>query len=194
MKIIIGAGETSLQGWISTSIDSLDITNSYNWEEFFSPASVDAILAEHVWEHLTDQQAATAATACFQYLKPGGYLRVAVPDGLHPDPHYIEQVKPGGVGAYAWDHKVLYTYKSLKEVFERAGFNITLYEYFDEVGQFHYSDWNAQHGKIYRSKRFDKRNADGILNYTSIVLDARKPMLSDAPIQNEAQILPVPEN
>lgn len=31
-------------------------------------------------------------------LKPGGYVRVAVPDGFHPDPAYIEMGRPGGYG------------------------------------------------------------------------------------------------
>ena len=36
----------------------------------------------------------------------------------------------------AANHKALYTYRSLKELFEAAGFRVTLYEYFDEAGQF----------------------------------------------------------
>ena len=36
----------------------------------------------------------TAFTECFRYLKPGGLLRIAVPDGNRNDPEYIEEVSP----------------------------------------------------------------------------------------------------
>ncbi len=98
---------------------------------------MDAILAEHVWKHLDCNAAIVAAQNCFTYLKPGGYIRVAVPDGLHPDDSYIDYVKPGGWGADSDDHHVLYTYSTLQTVFASVGFQIRLLEYFDERGRFH---------------------------------------------------------
>jgi predicted SAM-dependent methyltransferase len=56
------------------------------WKFFFQESSLDAILAEHVWEHLSLNEASIAAKNCFKYLKHGGYVRVAVPDGYHPSP------------------------------------------------------------------------------------------------------------
>jgi len=50
---------------------------------------LDAILAEHVWEHLTKEEALIAALTCYRYIKNGGYLRVAVPDGPHPNPQTL---------------------------------------------------------------------------------------------------------
>lgn len=47
-------------------------------------------------------------------------------------------------------------------------------EYFDKGGQFHYADWNPEEGRIHRSRRFDERNAAGLLAFTSVILDARK--------------------
>lgn len=41
---------------------------------------VDAFLAEHVWEHLSLEDAHRAARNCHEYLHPGGRLRLAVPD------------------------------------------------------------------------------------------------------------------
>jgi len=57
------------------------------------------------------------------YLKPGGVLRLAVPDGLNPSAEYIEHVRPGVRGPGASDHKILYTFKVMKERLERAGFS-----------------------------------------------------------------------
>lgn len=41
---------------------------------------VDAFLAEHVWEHLSLEDAHRAARNCHEFLRPGGRLRLAVPD------------------------------------------------------------------------------------------------------------------
>jgi predicted SAM-dependent methyltransferase len=174
-RIIIGSSGTAYDGWVSTDRDVIDLLCEDSWQRNVGPGSLDAILAEHVWEHLSPHQAACAAGTCFRFLKPGGYLRAAVPDGYHPDPGYIDQVKPGGSGSGADDHQMLYTYQTFCDLFVNAGFGVRLYEYFDRDGGFQYSDWNPSEGMIRRSKRFDDRNAAGPLVYTSIILDAIKP-------------------
>lgn len=121
-RIIIGAGGKTFEGWIPTQIYTLNILKQDSWDRYFQKDSIDAMLAEHVWEHLSIEEGVEAARNCHTYLKPGGYLRVAVPDGLHPDPNYIEYVKPDGTGIGSEDHKVLYVYETFKEVFESAGF------------------------------------------------------------------------
>ena len=176
-RLVIGSSGWFDFGWIPTEQAFLDLTKPAQWERAFAPNSLDAMLAEHVWEHLMPEDALAAAKTCFTYLKPGGYLRIAVPDGHHPSPTYHEWVRVGGAwsGQLTNDHKVLYTYDTLAALFQAAGFRVELYEYFDEAGVFHYRDWDPQQGKIRRSKRFDKLNRDGSLTYTSIVLDAFKP-------------------
>jgi predicted SAM-dependent methyltransferase len=140
----------------------------------FRTDSISQMLAEHVWEHLTQEAAIVTAKNCFKHLRPGGHLRVAVPDGYHPDEDYIMYVKPGGIGPGCEDHKVLYTYKSFRDVFLSAGFKVNLLEYWDEDGKFHYNSWNVQEGAIMRSRDFDNRNKSKELSYTSIILDAIK--------------------
>ncbi len=174
-RIVLGASAHFPPGWIATELDFLNILQPEDWTRHFQKGSVDAMLAEHVWEHLTEEEGTAAGRVCFAYLRRGGYLRVAVPDGLHPDSAYIGHVKPGGSGIGADDHKVLYTYQSLRRVFEKAGFVIRLLEYFDEQGTFHFEDWSPRSGFINRSRRFDPRNQQGELRYTSIILDAVKP-------------------
>jgi len=173
-RIVIGASGIADEGWISTDIEYLNLLKARDWERFFQPDSIDALLAEHVWEHLTPEEGACAAALCFKYIKPGGYLRVAVPDGYHPDPDYIERVRIGGSGLGADDHKVLYTHKTFSDLFARAGFRCRLLEYFDAQGTFHSENWDEKAGTIVRSQRFDERNREGKLNYTSIMLDAIK--------------------
>lgn len=176
VRIVLGASGIYEAGWIPTEIGVLDILHLGQWTRVFAENSIDAILAEHVWEHLTPEQGLLAARNCLRFLKPGGYLRVAVPDGFHPDPTYIEWVRVGGMGAGADDHKVLYTCETFRRLFEDAGFEVVLLEYFDSAGAFHAVEWDPGAGRIHRSKRFDERNQAGQLNYTSIILDARKPL------------------
>jgi len=169
LRIIIGAGGVFQQGWISTEVDQLNLLRRETWDAHFSPNTIEALIAEHVWEHLSLEEGKVAAKICYHYLKSGGYIRIAVPDGLHPDPEYREYIKVDGVGGGSiGGHKVVYTYKMLQQVFDEAGFTSSLLEYHDESGMLHTCDWDTADGKINRSKRFDSRGA------VSIILDARK--------------------
>jgi predicted SAM-dependent methyltransferase len=174
IRIIVGASGVYQSQWIPTDIEHLDILKFESWRRYFSESSIDAILAEHVFEHLTIEQGFTAARYCHKFLKPNGYMRVAVPDGFHPSVDYINQVKPGGVGAGAEDHKILYNYKTLSNVFEKNDYQVNFLEYFNEEGVFFSKDWDPHMGMITRSKMYDERNRNGKLNYTSIIIDAIK--------------------
>lgn len=174
LKLVIGASGVSEKGWIATDKEHLNILDTKTWDRYFKPGSIDAMLAEHVWEHLTPSEANTAATNCYRYLRPNGYLRVAVPDGFHTVQSYVNDVKPAGSGSGAEDHKVLYNYLSLSHVFKITGFQVELLEYFDERGCFHSNAWDSEKGLIHRSVKYDERNSDGQLHYTSIIIDAFK--------------------
>jgi predicted SAM-dependent methyltransferase len=174
LKIVIGSSGVFENNWIPSEEFFLNLLQPSTWSVYFKPSTIDMLVAEHVWEHLTPEQGKVAAQTCYTFLKPGGHLRVAVPDGFHSSQEYIDYVKPGGSGYGSDDHKVLYNYKTFSEIFASAGFTIKLLEYFDENGTFHAHDWNSPDGHIRRSKRFDKRNSNGGLNYTSLIIDAVK--------------------
>jgi len=185
MKIIIGAGETSYDGWISTQEKDLNLLSTFDWDKISPLVSIDAMLAEHVWEHLTYEEGVEAAKNCFDRLKPGGYIRCAVPDRNFRNDWYQNMVQVGGPGPAdhpAATHKIVYDYKTLKAAFESAGFQVTLLEYCDENGDFHYSYWNEKDGRIGRSFRFDTRNSLEKLGMVSIIIDAKKPLV----IKNES--------
>lgn len=174
LRVILGAGVGGQKGWISTDVSHLNILSNEDWQRYFKVDSIDALFSEHVWEHLTEADGLTAAQNCYAYLKPGGYLRIAVPDGFHQSSEYLDAVKPMGSGFGSDDHKVLYTYISLSSVLESAGFDVELLEFFDESRVFHHKKWDPDTGLVRRSMVFDDRNVNGKLNYTSIILDARK--------------------
>ena len=183
LRVIIGAGTQFYDGWVATQKAQLDLLIEADWTQSFANRKADAFLCEHVWEHLTLAEAAAAARYCFAALRPGAYLRVAVPDGLFPNIEYQRSVQVGGPGPAdhpAADHKVLYNYRQFSALFAAAGFGVTLLEYCDEGGRFHARDWELSLGPIYRSKRMDHRNKDGSLGFVSLILDAQRPRTPSA--------------
>lgn len=178
IRVIIGASSQDYQGWIRTQQADLNLTRRTDWAGRFNLASISRILIEHVWEHLTPDEAGIAARICFDFLASGGYLRCAVPDGCFPNTGYQRKIRIGGPGPLdhpAASHKVVYSSQSLAAVFENAGFDVKLLEWWDEIGEFHAEPWDERDGFIYRSKRFDHRNEDGTLGFTSLIVDAVKP-------------------
>lgn len=177
-RLIIGASSQNYPGWIRTQQDELDLSRREQWAARFAPDTIRTILAEHVWEHLTPEDARIAAGICFAFLTTNGFIRVAVPDGLFPDEAYQRTVQVGGPGPAdhpAASHKVVYDYRRLPPAFRRAGFDVRLLEWWDEAGTFHAEPWDEREGFIYRSARFDHRNRDGKLGFTSLIVDAIKP-------------------
>ena len=175
LRLIIGSSSTTQAGWISSESLWLDILQPTDWQKYFEVNTVDALLAEHVFEHIEPELLVHALDQIFLYLRPGGYIRIAVPDGNHPDDSYIREVKPGGTGPGATDHKVLYDFKTLSEMFVSAGFTVDLLEYFDSEHIFHRKNWDVSDGYVARSLKFDQRNLNATPNYSSIILDATKP-------------------
>jgi predicted SAM-dependent methyltransferase len=178
LRVILGGGGQSWPGWIATDKDTLDLLRPNQWAPFFRSRLADAFLCEHVWEHLTESQGQAAATLCFRWLKPGGYLRCAVPDGNFRDKAYQQNAQVGGPGPPdhpAAGHKVVYDYRRFTTLFQRAGFQVDLLEYCDEQGRFHYHQWSPDDGPIYRSLLLDHRNQGGKINNVSLIVDAQKP-------------------
>ena len=174
LKIVIGSSNIFEDGWCPTDIENLNLLQIKSFNRLFKNRKIDVFLAEHVWEHLTLEDAEVAAKNCHSYLNSGGYMRIAVPDGFHQDKSYINAVDVGGTGAGSDDHKVLYNYQTLSDVFKNAGFRVELLEYFDEENNFKYNSWDKKQGMIHRSKRYDERNKQSSLVYTSIIIDASK--------------------
>ena len=183
MKLILGAGRTRYDGWTSTQETDLNVLDRSDFINRYQENSIDAMLAEHVWEHMTMEEGITAAKNCFDFLKPGGYLRTAVPDSNFKNKAYQNMVQVGGPGPIdhpAYTHKIVYDYRIFRSVFETAGFVVELLEYCDENGDFHFTYWNDADGHIGRSFRYDTRNSGERLGMVSIIIDAKKPLILPA--------------
>ena len=179
-RIVIGAGRTHFRGWKMTQENTLNVLNREDFAKQFAENSLDAILAEHVWEHMTLEEGIRAAQNCFAFLRPGGYMRAAVPDKNFRNANYQRLVQIGGPGPEnhpAYTHKIVYDYQTFRGVFEAAGFLVELLEYCDENGKFHYVHWNAEDGYIGRSLYHDTRNSEQKRVMPSSIIDAKKPLI-----------------
>jgi len=161
LRVVVGSGGSKNNiGWLHTEESELNLLKRSDWDEKFTRNSISVVLAEHVWEHLTFEEGIDASKTCYEFLKPGGYVRCAVPDGFFKNEWYQNMVKVGGPGPAdhpAASHKIVNTYRTLKSMFEAAGLQVHLLEYCDEKGRFRYIDWDESGGFIYRSRRLERR-------------------------------------
>lgn len=172
MKVILGAGGTIQDGWVSTDKAELDLLNPASWASYFNSRLADAFLAEHVFEHFTLQEAVAAARNARTFLRPQGTLRIAVPDRLHPDPWYIRWTEPGGTGPGAPDHKAFYDLETLASLLAEAGFTeVKPLEWWGSDRRFHALPWSPDLGLVRRSAQHDSRNQAKPLTYTSLIVD-----------------------
>lgn len=82
-KLQIGAGASSLQGWLRTDISPISSETMYldATKRFpFDDSTFDYIHTEHMIEHISWQDALRMLKECRRILKSTGTLRVATPD------------------------------------------------------------------------------------------------------------------
>jgi len=101
--------------------------------------SVDFFYSSHFFEHLFKDDAVALLKSCASALKPGGSIRISVPDLAYAISLYGSGRKKEmlddyffveGKGSYLARHKYMYDFELIKEVLEQAGFsNVTRCEY-----------------------------------------------------------------
>jgi SAM-dependent methyltransferase len=78
----LGSGFERKKGWIN--VDLVPVKSDLFWDLRkgipFPDGSVDAIFHEHVLEHIPKRYGLHLSQECFRVLKPGGVLRVVVPN------------------------------------------------------------------------------------------------------------------
>ncbi len=177
LKIIVGAAETHQQGWFSTNEQWLDITSEDQWHRFFGDRQlIRCIVAEHVFEHLTEAGALAALESMNKRLAPGGKIRIAVPDGYNPEPEYIRHVGIGGIGDDASDHKQLLNKDSLSKLMITAGLTVQHIEGYTKDGELITNQWHADDGFIRRSRQNNSKESWNFPDAaTSLIVDGSKP-------------------
>ena len=69
LRIVVGSSGIYQEGWIPTEIHFLNLLQEKDWAKYFEQSTIQNILAEHVWEHLTLGEGKIAIQHCFKYLK-----------------------------------------------------------------------------------------------------------------------------
>ena len=179
IKLILGAALTSQKGWFSTNEEWLDASNSKHWQRIFhNKNSVSNILAEHVFEHLSVEEMKKSINLIYVYLKRSGTLRIAVPDGNHPDPTYRLNTGIRGIGPDASDHKQFIKFEFIKNLLEESGFESKLREGYLNDGNLIQSKIESELGFIKRSRSNILLNAKEGLDFvdsnTSLIIDSIK--------------------
>jgi predicted SAM-dependent methyltransferase len=193
MKLVVGAKADQYPGWVSTDARAasarLDIRRGSDWLRYFRPDSLSVILAEHVLEHLTPQDAYLALCNFKHFLQPGGFARIAVPDAFYPNEAYQAYCAPGRWGqrffesfVYAADepaHRVHYNYLSLSLMISYAGLVPRPCEWHDARGRFHRVAYDVEAAPVKRRAGSEYainfyRLALGFDNI-SLIVDAIKP-------------------
>ncbi len=101
--------------------------------------SVDIIYSSHFFEHLFKGEAAKLLKSCYRALKPGGLIRISIPDLAYAISLYSLGKKTEMLdnyffvenrGSYLARHKYMYDFELIKQALEEAGFsNVKRYEY-----------------------------------------------------------------
>jgi hypothetical protein len=128
VKLNIGAGQTAplLDGYIP--IDRKDGQEAYpltGWQD----ESVDEIYASHVLEHFSAKDTPAVVNEWARVLKPGGRMRIAVPDFRWCAARYMSGEMDGNLGNYICGaqsdqddyHKSIFDEPGLRMHMERAG-------------------------------------------------------------------------
>ena len=176
IKIIVGAAETHQNGWFATNEQWLDITKDSHWRNLFDgKRNISHVVAEHVFEHLTETETLNALRNIIKHLIVGGRIRIAVPDGYNPNQNYIKHVCIGGIGDDAKDHKQLLNVQSLTHMMIQSGFDVEHIEGYQSGGNLIQKDWNLVNGYIRRSRKNKPDNSwDFPDASTSLILDGVK--------------------
>lgn len=101
--------------------------------------TADFIYSSHFFEHIFKDDAASLLKACAQALKPGGRIRISIPDlayavslyGLGKKAEMLDDYFfVEGKGSYLARHKYMYDFDLIKTALEQAGFSgVTRCEY-----------------------------------------------------------------
>mmetsp|Transcript_22443 Transcript_22443/g.57137 ORF Transcript_22443/g.57137 Transcript_22443/m.57137 type:complete len:271 (-) Transcript_22443:123-935(-) len=183
LRVVLGASGNVPRGWLGTDYPAVNFLNHSGLGLRFRPDSVHAFLAEHVFEHFTPSQAVLALQAVSCLLVSGGYLRVAVPDAIHPNPLFRKMAWGGWAQRTQpkWGypgHQTAWTHRTLAAAASLAGLQAKPLEFWDEQGQFHQFPWRPEDGNISRSADHDWRNVRRqahLHRYTSLIMDLVKP-------------------
>lgn len=134
MKLHLGSGRKRIPGYRNVDADAAcgpDVVATVDDLCELEDKSVSAIYACHVLEHTHREKVGAVLAEWHRVLKPGGELRVAVPDfqtivRLYNEGTHLERIWGlfYGGNKSEWDsHKVIFDYETLCTYLQKAGFH-----------------------------------------------------------------------
>lgn len=135
IRLHLGCGERPVPGWINVDLAGAraDLVWDLRRPLPFAPASVDAIFHEHFLEHLPVDDAVESLRTCRDLLRPGGVLRIGVPDFaahvtsyLGEDP-LLDDLRPDRPTRLLALNELLYDYGH-RSMWDRETLELTLRE------------------------------------------------------------------
>lgn len=138
LRIHIGSGRLPKEGWVNIDLLGASVDVAWNVRRGlpFAEGSAEAIFHEHVLEHFTLADGHALIRECCRVLRPGGCLRVGVPDAgaymrsYAGDGAFLEDIRPGRPTrllavseiVYWYGHRAIYDFETLAFLCHAAGF------------------------------------------------------------------------
>ena len=148
-RLHLGCATVYKQGWIN--IDQLGPGVDFEWDLRrplpIADGSVDAIFHEHLLEHLPPTEGLALTRECHRLLRPGGILRIGVPDfGRYARSYvdggsFVDTVRPDlptpllalSEVAYHYGHRSLWDEATLVGLLEEIGFRARACDFGESV-------------------------------------------------------------
>lgn len=167
IKLHLGCGNKHIDGFINIDVrplESVDLVEDITILKSFSKDSVDLIYSSHVLEHFGRNEYMSVLSNWYNLLKPGGVLRICIPDFEKVVEHYIEnkdlRILRGflyGGQNYAQNfHYCTWDFNTMSEDLKLIGFNnvqkydwrVTEHSHIDDFSQSYLPHMEKTNGKL----------------------------------------------
>ena len=167
LKLNLGCGTVHIDGYVNIDIrpmEAVDKVDNIKYLRSFEKDSVNVVYACAVLEHFIRWEYKNALRRWYEILKPGGILRVSVPDFESLIEHYIENKNLSLLigmfyGGQDYDqnfHHMCWDFDTLKNDLEELGFkNIhrynwreTEHSHIDDFSQSYLPHMDKENGKL----------------------------------------------
>jgi predicted SAM-dependent methyltransferase len=164
IKLNLGGAEfchphPEYQGYISVDLDS----RCHGWNvnhDLTQPiplpnGSVAGIHTEDFMEHITQDAIEKLLVECHRLLKPGGRMRIGVPDYNNPKDRWCLE---SGTDPRYPAHLTLTRYELMKQVFDRSPFDRYQFYHYWDGDNFVENPIDYSHGRIRRTPDHEPKN------------------------------------